>query len=336
MSLAINTFLLPEVYRKLPMSEIAADGNGDRSRVFGDEMLAAHWLSAKFFLFRRIVLSSDIAQARQSAQAQQLVEEVGRLKQQLIASQRNSALGELASTTAHEFNNILMTIMNYARMGLRNPDPAAREKAFNRILSATERATAITGSMLGVSRNKVDKFETVSLKETVQGVMVLLEKEMQKYRIQVETEFDDAPDVPINGGQIQQVLMNLMINSRQAMPGGGRLLVKIKHDPAAGRVDLIVRDFGSGIPADKLPFIFEAGYSTKSGPDETGRGGAGLGLAACRAIIEAHQGKVRVESSPGKGTAFTIRLPIHRTGDITPSAGLTAVPAIPDMNQPMV
>jgi len=271
-------------------------------------------------------LSSEHAQARQSAQAQQLVEEVGRLRKQLIASQRNSALGELASTTAHEFNNILMTIMNYARMGLRNPDPQSREKAFSRILAATERATAITGSILGVSRNKGDHYEPASLRELVQAAMVLLEKEMQKYRIHVETEFDEAPDVPVNGGQIQQVLMNLMINARQAMPNGGRLLVKIKHDPQAERVDLVVRDFGTGIPAEKLPMIFDAGYSTKSGPDETGRGGAGLGLAACRAIIEGHQGKVRVESTPGKGTAFTIRLPIRRTGPMAPPVNAVAPP----------
>ena len=113
-----------------------------------------------------------------------------------------------------------------------------------------------------------------------------------------------------NGNQIQQVLINLLINARQAMPDGGTVLLKLSHDPDQGMVVMTVRDSGSGIPRDKLPRIFDRFYSTKEGPDESGKGGTGLGLSACRNIIEAHQGRIRVESSVGKGTQFTIMLPV--------------------------
>src|SRR5437870_5296077 len=103
------------------------------------------------------------------------------------------------------------------------------------------------------------------------------------------------------------------------MPTGGRLVIRLEHDAAADTVDLVVRDTGSGIPADKLPRIFEPFYTTKTGPDETGKGGTGLGLASCRKIIEAHCGRIRVESTVGRGTQFTIKLPVaKKTAVATP------------------
>ena len=96
------------------------------------------------------------------------------------------------------------------------------------------------------------------------------------------------------------------------MPAGGRVLIRLEHDPVAQFVELTVRDTGSGIPADKLPRIFEPFYTSKTGPDESGRGGTGLGLSACKQIIETHRGRIRVESTLGKGTAFTIKLPVAR------------------------
>jgi signal transduction histidine kinase len=87
------------------------------------------------------------------------------------------------------------------------------------------------------------------------------------------------------------------------------LVLRITHDEKSGFVDLTVRDSGCGIPRDQLPKIFDRFYTTKSGPDATGKGGTGVGLSACREIVDAHQGRLRVESSVGKGTAFTVRLP---------------------------
>jgi len=130
-----------------------------------------------------------------------------------------------------------------------------------------------------------------------------------KYRVQVEREFAPVPRVSANPGQLHQVLLNLLVNARQAMPTGGRLIMRLTHDAPAGLVDLMVRDTGCGMTPDVLRRIFEPHFSTKSGPDETGKGGSGLGLTACREIIEIHRGRIRVESAAGKGTAITVRLP---------------------------
>ncbi len=237
-------------------------------------------------------------------------QELESLRQQLAQAQRMAALGELTSTTTHEFNNVLMLILNHAKIGLRHKDEATRDKALDKIFAAAQRAAKITSTVLAVARNRSGAMEPTDLKQIVTDTLVLLERELSKYRIAVELQLHEVPEVQAIGNQIQQVLVNLLINARQAMPSGGRVLIKLDHDTAGGLVELTVRDTGSGIPADKLPRIFDAFYTTKSGPDDTGRGGTGLGLSACKQIIDAHHGRIRVESTVGKGTAFIIKLPV--------------------------
>ena len=236
-------------------------------------------------------------------------QEIALLKEQLADARRAAALGELMSTTTHEFNNVLMTVLNYAKMGLRHTDEPTRTKALDKILTASNRAAKITAAILGMARNRSGELEPTDLASLIDDSLLLLEREMNKYRIQVEREFETVPEAIANGSQIQQVLLNLMTNARQAMPSGGRLIVRLAHDKQAETVDVTIRDFGSGIPADKLPHIFDPYFTTKSGPDASGKGGTGLGLSACREIIEAHQGKIRVESSEGVGTSFTLKIP---------------------------
>jgi len=240
----------------------------------------------------------------------QLLETIRQLNERLMQVQQLTAVGELASTTTHEFNNLLTTIINYAKMGVRHQDAATRDKAFQKILDASNRAAKVTATVLGLARNRKPGFEPTDPVAITEDVLLLLEREMNKYRVRVEKTFESVPEIMANANQIQQVLVNLLINARQAMPDGGRLLVKITKDPAAPVVDIQIRDFGCGIPADKLPHIFDSFFTTKDGPDESGKGGTGLGLSLCRNIIEKHRGKIRVESSVGKGTAFTLKLPI--------------------------
>ncbi len=239
----------------------------------------------------------------------ELERQVELLKQRLADAQKLTALGELVSTTTHEFNNVLMTIINYAKLGMRHRDSATRDKAFDKILAAGNRAAKITNTVLGLARNRAAGQEPTDLTKLVEDALMLLEREMNKYRIRVEKQFRPIPEALINGNQIQQVLLNLLINARQAMPNGGRLVIKLGYDAEGDMIDLVVRDFGSGIPAEKLPRIFDAFYSTKDGPDASGKGGTGLGLSTCRDIIESHRGRIRVDSTVGKGTAFTLKLP---------------------------
>ena len=163
--------------------------------------------------------------------------------------------------------------------------------------------------MLGLARNRKAGQEPTNLQELVENTLLLLEREMNKYRVTVDKSFQPVPEAYVNGNQIQQILLNLLINARQAMPSGGRVMIRLAYDAENDMVDLVVRDNGVGIPADKLPKIFEPFYTTKSGPDASGKGGTGLGLSMCREIIEAHHGRIRVDSTVGKGTAFTLKLP---------------------------
>ncbi len=256
----------------------------------------------------------------QQAEIARLTQENAALQKQVEQCQKMSALGELVSTTTHEFNNVLMTIINYARMGMRHDDKQTRDKAFNKINQAGERAARITKSVLGMARNRSESCEPTDLAKLIDGSMVLLEREMQKYRIGVELELAEVAQVNVIGNQIQQVILNLLINARQAMPDGGRLVIRLQNDDAGKFVDLSVRDYGTGMDQETLHKIFQPYYSTKSGPDESGKGGTGLGLATCKKIIEAHGGKIRVESSPGKGTCFTLRFPAVRPATAVPAS----------------
>ena len=259
----------------------------------------------------------------QPQDAAQLAAEIDALKRQLRDAQRMAALGELLGTTTHEFNNILMSVINYAKMGLRHKDDATRTKSLEKILSAGERAAKISKSVLGAARNRSESPEPTDLVALVQDVMLLLERELRKYRISVEFDLQPSPPAMVVGNQIQQVLINLLVNARQAMSEGGRMLIRIKPDPATNMIELTVRDWGSGIAPEKLPHIFDRFFTTKSGPDASGKGGTGLGLSACKDIIDAHGGRIRVESSLGKGTAFSIRLPVA----VNASAAVATHPA---------
>lgn len=241
------------------------------------------------------------------------------LQQQLAQAQKLAALGELMSTTTHEFNNILMTVLNYARMGQRHKDEATRDKALDKIFTAATRATKLTSSVLGMARNRSNSFEPTDLAQLIDDTLVLMERELTKYRISVELQIGTAPKIQAIGNQLQQVLLNLIINARQAMSAGGRLLLKLEHDAVANTVDIVVRDTGTGIPADKLRKIFDPFFTTKTGPDESGKGGTGLGLSACLRIIESHRGRIRVESTVGKGTQFIIRLPVAQPQPVAPA-----------------
>ncbi|HEY2761294.1 MAG TPA: histidine kinase dimerization/phospho-acceptor domain-containing protein, partial [Pirellulales bacterium] len=166
------------------------------------------------------------------------------LRQQLAQAQKLTALGELVGTTTHEFNNVLTTILNYAKMGLRHKDTATRDKALEKILAATNRAAKITNGILAFARNRGASLEPTDLTRVIADSLLLLEREMTKYRIRVETQLEAAPPAMANGNQIQQVLLNLLINARQAMAQGGVIVIRLSHDAIANMVELFVRDSG--------------------------------------------------------------------------------------------
>ncbi|MCH2210332.1 MAG: ATP-binding protein [Fuerstiella sp.] len=233
---------------------------------------------------------------------------IRQLEDQLMRAQRLSSVGALASSITHEFNNILTTVINYAKMGVRHKDEVTRDKAFDKILAAGQRASKITTGMLAYSRNTSDRYDPAELSRLLDDVMVLVQKDLEIHRIGVDRDVTTGVWAKVNSSQIQQILMNLIVNARQAMHEGGRITLTVRDNSDEGWAEISVGDNGSGIPHDKLQKIFDPFYTTRQA-DARGQGGTGLGLAVCRRIIEAHHGRMRVESVPGKGTKFTLKLP---------------------------
>ena len=230
------------------------------------------------------------------------------LKTRLRDAERLAAVGQLSASVTHEFNNVLMTTLNYAKIGLKRSDDPHVVKAFTRILEAGERAAKISESMLSFARGGEDRRDDVRLADLLDDVLMLTSKDLQAHRVRYQTDANGDPRAAVCVPQVQQVLVNLILNARQAMPEGGLLTFTLTDNEADGTAEISVRDTGGGIARDQLPQIFEPFYSTKTLGGASG-GGTGLGLPLCRDVVEAHGGRIRVESAVGQGTCFTLKFP---------------------------
>ncbi len=245
---------------------------------------------------------------------------------ELMELQRLSVLGILAGSLCHELNNTLTPILSFAKLGLRKDDPEFHQRAFERIVEAAQNASAITRGALGLARPDRGRPRATDLAQLVEDALRLTRKDLTRDRIAVEFHPDQRPHARLVPVQIQQVLLNILINARQAIAGrGGRVDIAVgltDPSPSTAQRDntkkiernhsyayVRIADDGPGIPTEVLAHIFEPFYTTNAGPDRDGQGGTGLGLALCRRIIEQHRGRLRVESRPRYGTAFTLFLP---------------------------
>jgi PAS domain S-box-containing protein len=245
------------------------------------------------------------------------------LEAQLRQSQKLEALGRLAGGVAHDFNNRLLIIMGYAEV-LKNslPEGSASAQQAEMVIASAQRAAELTRQLLAYSRRQVMKPRAFDLNETVAGMQRLLVRLIGE-DIELATELTATHPVFSDPGQIEQVILNLAINARDAMPRGGRLRLATRDatlgpggDIAAGEyVALIVQDTGTGIPEDVLPRIFEPFFTTK----ELGNG-TGLGLATVEGIVRQSGGGVHVESQLESGTTFTVWLPRAKPGSPRVSA----------------
>ena len=235
------------------------------------------------------------------------------LQQQLHQMQKLEALGRLAGGVAHDFNNRLVVIMGYAQL-LRERLPASSPLIAHtdRVLESALRAAELTHQLLAYGRRQVLKPRVFALNACLDTMRRLLER-LVGDDIALTMELNAAHPIVADPGQIEQVIINLAMNARDAMPRGGRLLLETadsslasEHAPlAAGDyVTLRVTDTGTGIAAEVLPRIFEPFFTTK----EVGRG-TGLGLSTVEGIIHQSGGAVRVRSQPDSGTTFEIYLP---------------------------
>jgi two-component system cell cycle sensor histidine kinase/response regulator CckA len=250
------------------------------------------------------------------------------LEDQLRQSQKMEAIGQLAGGVAHDFNNLLAVIQMQSSLLLTMPSSVAEtHEGLQQILAASERAANLTRQLLTFSRRDVRQTKDIDLAEVTDTIAKLLRRILGE-DIALETGAAHAlPLVNVDPGMMEQVLMNLAVNARDAMPQGGQLLlsldsVEIGPDEVASRpcatpgrfVRLRVRDTGIGIPPADLPHIFEPFFTTK----EAGKG-TGLGLATVFGIVEQHQGWIDVTSEIGRGTSFEIFLPaLPHTGTTAP------------------
>jgi two-component system cell cycle sensor histidine kinase/response regulator CckA len=243
------------------------------------------------------------------------------LEQQLQQAQKFEAFGQLAGGIAHDFNNVVGAILGWAELGEEQAASgnSTLESYFKKIHYQCDRVTALIQQLLAFARRQILEPRSLSLNQTVHDVLNLLDKVIGK-DIEIKTVLaDDLSAVRADPTQIEQVLMNLCINSRDAMPKGGRVTIET-HNAAFSEEDcrrtaglqpgcfaeLRVSDTGSGMDAAVRERIFEPFFTTKA----TGKG-TGLGLATVYGIVKQHNGFIQVESELGKGSTFRVFLPVN-------------------------
>ena len=232
------------------------------------------------------------------------------LKSQNAQLQALANLGSATCMIAHEINNLLTPLATYATLAVQNPEDAPLvEKVLDKTARNCQRASKIMDSMLGLANGSKQHCERVNVRALVDEVFTCLCRDFQKDGIRVEIVLPDTLQVFCVPVQIQQVLMNLVLNARDAMLEGGGTL-KVSASQNGSHLEIAVSDTGAGIVAENLPHIFRPFFTTKSGQDRpTEFSGSGVGLAFCKRVVDAHGGEISVTSEPGRGSAFRIRLP---------------------------
>ena len=230
------------------------------------------------------------------------------LEMQMGQLQALANIGTNTCMIAHEINNLLTPLSNYAQMALANPDDKAFvTKALTKTDNNIQKLSKIVNSMLAVANGEDTEKTDLNLANIIDEVFDCLCRDFSKDNI--VTKIDIPADLTINGicVQIQQVFMNLILNSRDAMiKGGGTLAITAQKQ--SGNVTITISDSGCGISSDSIANIFTPFFSTKKDCQESA-GGNGLGLAFCKKIIDEHNGQISVSSIVKEGTTFTVTIP---------------------------
>jgi signal transduction histidine kinase/ActR/RegA family two-component response regulator/HAMP domain-containing protein len=259
----------------------------------------------------------------------QAEETLRRTEDQLRQAMKMDAIGKLAGGVAHDFNNLLTVILGRCSVLLPSiPESTATHRALTLIYQTAQRAAALTRQLLAFSRKQVLQPQPVDLTAVVDGITPMLRRLIGEH-VELVTRLAPAPRrVRADLSQLEQVIVNLAINARDAMPQGGRLSLETaevvldaayarRHEGArvGPHVQLTVSDTGVGMDADTLPRIFEPFFTTK-GPGQ----GTGLGLSTVYGIVQQSGGSVGVESEPGRGTTFRVCLPVLDEPAVVPLA----------------
>jgi len=227
------------------------------------------------------------------------------LEQRLVQADKLTSIGLLAAGVAHEVNTPLAVISTYAQMLAKQvAEDSTKSLILDKIAKQTFRASEIVNSLLNFSRTSSTSFGNVSLNRVIQETLSLLEHQLQKAGVEIVTDLDgELPAIYGNAGKLQQVFLNLFLNARDAMPGGGKLEVRTWSDGAVARIE--VGDSGEGIAPENLMRIYDPFFTTKAA-----RKGTGLGLSVSYGIMQEHGGAIEVENRRTGGALFRLELPL--------------------------
>lgn len=255
------------------------------------------------------VLSSFAHQAAVSIENARLFDQLRRKQNELIQSSKLAAVGTFAAGIAHEFNNLLGSMLGYAELGFQSNDIAEKDRSLDVVVQACRRGRSITRGLLTFARRQEHHRAMADITDAVNETLTLVEIDLNKSRISIIRNIEPIPPTVCDLGQLSQVVLNLITNARDAMkPGGGTLTVGLREHQAM--IELSVRDTGSGIPAELRDKIFEPFVTTKGALGGSQTPGTGLGLSVSYGIVQEHGGLIEVDSTPGQGTTMTVRLPV--------------------------
>jgi two-component system NtrC family sensor kinase len=232
------------------------------------------------------------------------------LESNLIQSEKLAAVGQLAAGVAHEINNPLSAIIANAQIQLQMTpeDDDDKIEAFKLIEAAGLRASRVVHNLLSISRKESQNFEPTNVNETIQNALLLIQYELVKQNIRIDTELSEQlPLILAHKENIQSVWINLFLNAIDAIAAAKRPegVINIKTSSTDSEIHVVISDNGIGIEPEKVNKIFEPFYTTKASGH-----GTGLGLSVCMRTIREHQGNITVESKPDQGTHFIISLPL--------------------------
>lgn len=244
-------------------------------------------------------------------------EELEQVQEQMIHMEKMASLGQLSASVAHEINNPLFGILTYAKLSGRELEHGSLDDktvlAIKNHLSVIQREAIRCGdivkNLLDFARPTGGDFALYRLNESIEHTLRLLEPHLSKKQIAVQTNFTkDIDEVTCDANQCQQAMLAICLNAIESMPDGGRLTVGTRRE--ADHFTIEIGDTGHGIPEESIPRIFEPFYTSKT--TSAGRAGYGLGLSVAYGIIQRHRGKIDVSSTVGKGTTFTITIPLEQ------------------------
>jgi signal transduction histidine kinase len=228
------------------------------------------------------------------------------LERKMLEMEKFAATGRLAGTIAHEINNPMEAIKNAIYL-LKGKLDEPSQPVYEVLRSETERVTRIVRQMLGLYRN-TGQLGDFDLNSVLEDTLALFARPLSKDGIVLDKRAGNIPPVKGSADQFRQLLSNLVVNARDSMQGGGKLIIRTKHlqapDRVHGWVTITIADSGSGIPRDLRSSMFEPFVTTK------GEKGTGLGLWIVKGIVENHAGRIQVRSTVGKGTIFKLAFPI--------------------------